>query len=282
MLLLIIAALAGGYYVYDKQQKDEAARAAVRQQKIEEQARKQEEELRRQAEQASSQQSSGINRTALGTALISDSSAPANSEDNDYEGYDDTEETAEEEGEKSALGSTTLAKGSGELAIEDTSAPAFDLSAKGKASIKVAEKLAKAIDKASIDDTFHDLQADLKRSFEVACPDLFADSTTLPAFPDKDERLLRIAQGVYVCLNLAAELDAQGAVPVEKHAKFVNWLMKDKAKAARTFTYGLEHCGVTDVATATRLLDELRSSYLKTPSSALKKIPDILKKEAGK
>ncbi len=284
LFLLLLVAAVGGYFVYKHQLENEAALAA-RQQKLEENARKVEEARRQMAEHENlKRQSDGPTHTAMGTvgAPSATSSATAGvsadtSSDYSDESFDD-DDSSDPAAEDSALGSTTL---SGGLAATDTSAPVYDLRAEGKASLKVAEKLAKALDAAAEGDTFHDLQADLKRSFEVAYPGLFADSSTLPPFPDQKQKLLRIAQGVYVCLNLAAELDARDTVPAEKHAKFVNWLMKDKAKAARTFTYGLEHCGISDVATATEHLDKLRATYIKTPSSALKKIPTILKTEAG-
>ncbi len=278
VLLLLVAALAGGYFVYTNQQKNDAALAAQKQ-RLEENAKKLAEAERQRAEYENrkKQDAAAPSTTALGTAQSADMTSQGGYADDDVGSDVSYEEDAEESGSESALGSTTIAKGTGEFAVTDTSAPPFDLAATGKAATKVMEALDNAIDQAGEGDSFHDLQADLKRSFEVANPQLFANESTLPAFPDKEQKLLRLAQGVYVCLNLAAELEARDTVPSEKHAKFVNWLMKDKAKAARIFTFGLEHEGINEVATAADLLEKLRQIYLKSPSSALKKIPAILK-----
>ncbi len=300
VLLLLLAAAGGGWYVYDNQQKNEAALAA-REQRLEENAQKLADVERQKAEHEASKNKKG--KTAMGT--LAPAAADEASADDEYADMGDggvnyfgktaesiempveqsvsasSGETAKRKstgGRKSAMGSTEME--GGEFAEVDTSAPPFDLTAKGKAAKKVIDQLSKAIDKAGDGNTFHDLQADLKRSFEVAQPSLFADATTLPPFPDKEDRLLRIAQGVYVCLNLAAELDIEDDAQDKKHAKFVNWLMKDKAEAARTFSFGLEHYNITDVPTATKLLGELRATYWKTPSSAKKKIRPILEKAA--
>ncbi len=291
VLILLIIALGGGYFVYSNDQKNEAALAAQKQRE-EENAQKLAEVERQRAEYEASKrkEAESARVTALGTATSSADSVATqdHTSDDSYDSYDTdealTQEPSAEEsdpGEASALGSTTIAQGSGEFAASDSTPPPFDLKATGKAGTKVREELDKAIDQAGDGDTFHDLRADLKRSFDVAYPELFADADTLPPFPDKDQKLLRLAQGVYVCLNLAAELDARDTVPAEQHAKFVNWLMKEKAKAARIFTFGLEHQGISDASAAADLLNELRTVYLKTPSSALKQIPVILK-QGGK
>ncbi len=284
MGLILIAALGGGYFVYNNQQKNEAARAA-QQAKLEANARAEaenerlrleheNEKKRRQEEEAAS-----VSATALGTAIPSASSSSTTYTEADTVA---DETPAEESGEDTALGSTEApTTGTGMFNAEDTSAPAFDLTAKGKAAKKEQEALEKAITKAGNDGTFHDLQADLKRAFEVAQPGFFADGSTLPAFPPKEEKLLRLAQSVYISLTIAAELEARDTVPDKQHAKFVNWLMKEKGKPARTFSYGLEHYNINDMATATELMNELREAYLIAPSSAEGKIKLILEK-AGK
>ncbi len=282
--LLLLVALGGGGFVYYNQQKNEAALAA-KQQRLEQNARNAavNERLRAEAEEQKRQKKEAARTTALGSVgapAAESTPAPKTSRTVVSTNNDAAEAPAEEEeeGPKSAMGSTSApTAGDGVFNVDDTSAAPFDLTAEGKAAKAVITKLDKAIDAAGDGDTFHDLQADLKRSFEVAQPGAFADASTLPPFPDKEHKLLRMAQGVYVCLNLAAELDARNTVPSAQHAKFVNWLMKDKAKAARTFTYGLEHYNIHDVARAADLLDEVRQAYLISPSSGMKKIPVILK-----
>ncbi len=282
--VLLVLALGGGYFVYNNQQKNEAALAAQKQQ-LEENAQRVAEAERQRAEHEAKLRE---RKTALGSAqspaALGTSAPAADSWSDSYGDSPSAEEPApaEDEPETSALGSTGApAKGDGVFNADDTTPPPFDLNAKGKAGQKVITSLDKAIGKAGDEGTFHDLHADLKRSFDVAQPELFADARTLPAFPDKEEKLLRMAHGVYACLNLASELEARSTVPDKDHARFVRWLMKDKAKAARTFTYGVvEHCGITDVSTAADLLDEVRQAYLISPSSGMKKIPAILKKHA--
>ncbi len=287
MLLLVLAALAIGYSFYNNQQKNEAALSA-RQQRLEENAKVVAEAERQRAEyeKGNQQKESGSTSTAPGTAATTaaDTADFSDEEADTHESSvaDDFSSDAsfgeeKKDGTESALGSTEITEGSGEFAEQDTSAPAFELATTGAAADSVMNKLDKAIDDAGNGDTFHDLQADLKRSFELAYPGLFADASSIPPFPDKSEKLLRLAQGVYVCLNLAAELDARDTVPADNHAKFVNWLMKEKAKAARIFVFGLEREGINDFATAAERLDNLRDVYLKSPSSALKKIPSIIK-----
>ncbi len=283
MGVILLALLGGGGFVYYNQQQNEAALAA-KQERLEQNARNtaENERLRAEAEEQKRQKKEARRATAMGSVGTPAEEAPAttvastNTEDADSS-YEEVEE--EEAKPSSAMGSTTApTAGTGVFKVEDTSAPVFDLTATGKAAQKVIAALEKAIDKAGDDNTFHDLQADLKRSFDVAQPGLFDDAGTLPDFPDKEQKLLRMAHGVYVCLNLAAELDSRNTVPAEQHTKFVNWLMKDKAKAARTFTYGVvEHCGIHDSARAADLLDEVRQAYLISPSSGMKKIPAILK-----
>ncbi len=284
VILLIVALLGGGWFVYNNQQKNEAAIAA-RDARAEENRRKVEEEERKrlEAEQARNR-SHGPEVTAMGTAVEEETpvSTPVSSASVSIESEEDSTpaEEEQEEGESSALGSTALSA-SGGYAETDTSAPRFDLTAKGSKGKKVSKELAAAIDEASRGDTFHDLQSDLKRSFAVACPELFADESTIPPYPAKEEKTLRLAQGIYVCLNVAAEVAARDENEEEpKHARFVNWLLADKAKAARTFTYGLEHYEVTDMATAADLMGKLREAYIKNPAEAQKKIPTILKKAA--
>ncbi len=289
MGLVLLAALAGGAFLYYNQQQNEATLAA-QQQRLEDNARAEAENARLRAEYEAQKQQKKEERaadTAMGAAATP-AAAPAPAAKASSPAAASAATTApaaqeeEEEGPKSAMGSTSVpSAGDGVFNVEDTSAPVFDLTAKGKAAQKVIAALDKAIDKAGDGDSFHDLQADLKRSFEVAQPGLFADPATLPSFPDKEQKLLRMAHGVYVCLNLASELDSRNTVPSSAHARFVNWLMKDKAKAARTFTYGVvEHCGIHDSATAADLLDEVRQAYLISPTSGMKKIPAILKAKA--
>ncbi len=278
--VLLLLGLGGGYFVYNNHQKNEAAIAA-RQHQLDENARRVAEVERQRAEaerQRHVYEDEAPDKTALGTRSEPEVSIPTPEPTSSAAA---AEETPAKEEKTSALGDTSApTAGDGVFNVEDTSAPPFDLSATGKKAKKVYDDLDKAIDKAASGKTFHDLQADLKRSFEVANPGLFADATTLPAFPAKEEKLLRLAQGVYVCLNLAAELEARNTVPDEQHVKFVNWLMKEDAKAARTFTYGLEHYNISDAASAADLLEELRAAYLVSPTTAAKKIPTILKAAA--
>ncbi len=286
MGLILIAALAGGGFIYYNQQQNEAALAA-KQARLDANAAAEAENARLKAEYEQKkleQKQKKEKTTAMGSvgapepAAASPAPAASSASLSAAEVDDSLEEEEEEEGAKSAMGSTSApTKGDGVFNVDDTTPPPFDLKAEGKAAQKVIVALDKEVDKAGHGNTFHDLQADLKRSFDVAQPGLFADASTLPAFPDKNHKLLRMAQGIYVCLTLAAELDARNTIPSDQHAKFVNWLMKDKAKAARTFTFGLEHCGIHDVAKATDLLDEVRQAYLISPSSGMKKIPAILK-----
>ncbi len=288
--VLILLALGGGYFVYNNQQKNEAALAA-QQQRLEENAQRVAEAERQRAEYENQKKQKEEERraaTALGTAAptASEKQAPAATPAPSAASLTTapavTEEEEEENSQKSGMGSTKApSAGDGVFKVQDTSPAVFDLTTKGKAALKVMEALDKAIDKASNGKTYHDLQADLKHSFTVADPSLFADPAVLPPFPPKEEKLLRMAQGVFICLNLAAELEARNTIPEKEHAKFVNWLMKEKAKAARTFTYGVvEHCGITDTATAADLLDEVRQAYLISPTSGMKKIPAILKERA--
>ncbi len=284
MTLILLAALGGGGFIYYNQQQNAAALAA-KQQKMEENAKIMEQNERNFAEAEAKKKGRRAARAATTateeTAMGAVSETPAV---NDTPAVETTSTPAPVEEEtvtvKSAMGTTTMTKRDGQFAVEDTTPPPFDLKAEGIVAKKVMEKLDKAIDEAGDGDTFHDLQADLKRSFELTQPGIFTDEKVIPAYPDKEQKLLRLAQGVYVCLNLAAELNAQNTVSDKDHAKFVNWLMKDKAKAARTFTYGLEHYNITDVATATVLLEELRAAHMKSPSSAMKKIPTVVKKGA--
>ncbi len=287
VILLLLALLGGGYYFYSS---SEAEKAAIRQKREAAAAQKAEQE-RRVAEQKRQHEEKrakrGISDSALGSTApegyestssgssssCSSTTASTASTSSAYE-----EETAEETGTRSALGGTAApTSGTGEFAVKDSSPAPFDLKAEGAAQKKVISKLEAAMQDASEGDTFHDLQADLQRSFEMAHPELFSDASTLPPFPAKEEKMLRLAQGVCVCLNLAAELQLDKEIAAEKHARFVNWLMKDKGKAARTFTYGLEHHSISDTAAATKLLGKLRDTYLKSPSSAMDKIPGILK-----
>ncbi len=286
--LILLLALGGGGFYYYNQQQNEAALAAQKQRQ-EENARKVAEVERQRAEHQASKRAGNAdydqdNKTALGTALATDvETSVSTTPDPSYSDDEaDVAMTEEEEGEKSALGATSApSAGDGVFKVEDTSAPVYDLAAKGNAAKKVMEALDKAIDKAEKEQAFHDLQADLKRAFEVAHPELFADAATLPSFPAKEEKLLRMAQGVYTCLVLTSELEARNTVPEKDHARFVAWLMKDKAKAARTFTYGVvEHCGITETEAAADLLEEVRQAYLISPSSGMKKIPAILKEKA--
>ncbi len=283
MLLLLLAAAGGGWFVYNNQQKNEAA-LALRQQRLEENARKAEEaERQRESIIKGSHAPASVaeeynGNTALGSAEPPSSASTSGSSASRRGSFHDVSLEGEEPGESgssSALGSSTL-EGDG-FAETDTSAPAYDLKAEGKAAVTSMNKLYKAMEAAGKDNTFHDLQADLKRAFDVAQPGLFAEGEPLPAFPEKEEKLLRLAQGVYVCLQLSAELEAQDSAPREQHARFVNWLMKEKAKAARSFTYGLDHCGIRDAETATQLLEKLRTAYLKDSSTAFKKLPAIIK-----
>ncbi len=283
MLLLLLAAAGGGWFIYNNQQKNEAA-LALRQQRMEENARKAEEAERQRdafikgrhdSTSAPVEESSttDLGSTEPPTSAASTTDSSASRRGNFHEVSLEGEETGES-GSSSALGSTSMEGGFSET---DTSAPVYDLAAEGKAAKSTMNKLYKAMEAAGKDNTFHDLQADLKRAFDVAHPGLFGEGEPLPAFPDKDEKLLRLAQGVYVCLQLAAELEAQDSAPREQHARFVNWLMKEKAKAARSFTYGLDHCGISDTETATQLLERLRTAYLKDSSTAFKKLPAIIK-----
>ncbi len=289
MLILLVALLGGGYFVYNNQQKNAEAIAArdaraeaVRQKAEEERQRLEAEHQKNHPTSADTDDVTAMGTREQTTTHTSGSSSftPSDSTASSVSSFSGTESTQEEdEGEVSAFGSTSAPKsGTGEYAVKDTSAPPFDLKAEGSAAKKVSQKLRDAIDTASKGDTFHDLQADLKRSFEVAYPDLFADESTLPPFPDKEQKTLRLAQGIYVCLNITSELQARNEMSEAKHTRFVNWLLSDKAKAARTFTYGLEHCGVSDMETATELMDKLRKAYVKGPADAMNKIPTILKK----
>ncbi len=296
MLILLVALLGGGYFVYNNQQKNAEAIAArdARAEAVRQKAEEERQRLEAEHQSSHSPLSESDQVTAMGsrekaaTITSSNTASPSvstrsastsSSASSSSSAFSDTESTPEDEGEVSALGSTSAPKsGTGEYAVKDTTPPPFDLKAEGSAAKKVSQDLRDAIDKASKGDTFHDLQADLKRSFEVAYPDLFADESTLPPFPDKEQKTLRLAQGIYVCLNITSELQARNEMSEAKHTRFVNWLLSDKAKAARTFTYGLEHCGVSDMETATELMDKLRKAYVKGPADAMNKIPTILKK----
>ncbi len=282
MFFILIALLGGGYFIYDQQQQKEQA-IATRNARIEEARLKEEQERKRLAEeQGRLTASSTPEVTLMGTARTTDSTEAVATETEtpqDDEPDTVTDEEPEDDADPTALGSTSApTKGTGVFAEEDTSPPPFNLTAKGNKAKSVRKKLAKAVEEASKGDTFHDLQADLKRSLELAQPGFFADATTLPPYPDKENKLMRQAQGIYICLMLAAEVQVREEIPEKKHAKFVNWLLADKAIAARTFTYGLEHCDISDTDTATEQMGELRTVYGKDASSALKKIPTILKK----
>ncbi len=281
--VLLLLALGGGGFYYYNQQQNEAALAA-RQQRMEENAlriaeverQKAEYEAQREQQRAEREAAKKATAPAATESLASTTTATASAPSST------TAEPEEAEGPKSALGATSApSAGDGVFNVTDTSPAVFKLDAKGKAATKVMEALDKAIDKAGNGNTFHDLQADLKHSFDVAYPELYATAGTLPSFPAKEDKLLRMAQGVYTCLVLAGELEARNTIPDKDHARFVNWLMKEKAKAARTFTYGVvEHCGIHDTATAADLLDEVRQAYLISPTSGMKKIPAILKERA--
>ncbi len=286
-LLLLLALGGGGFYYYNQQQNE--AKLAAQQQRLEENARKVAEVERQRAEyeaQKKQKEEETSAKTALGTTAPVETAVPATASTPAPKAVaaaaPAAAEEEAEEGPKSAMGGTSApTAGDGVFNVVDNTPPPFELKAQGKAATKVIAALEKAIDKAGDGNMFHDLQADLKRSFEVAYPELYATAGTLPAFPAKEEKLLRMAQGVYTCLVLAAELDSRATVPDREHARFVNWLMKDRAKAARTFTYGVvEHCGIHDTATAADLLDEVRQAYLISPSSGMKKIPAILKERA--
>ncbi len=282
--LLVLAAAAGGYFVYNNSQQQKAAA----QQKLEAAAAQKAEQERKVAEQKRQHEQEIAGRaTALGSvAPTAGSAAPApaprRAAGSSY--GSDTHQTQDESAANNGLGSTTkptVATGMGEADVSATPPP-FDLNATDNKAKTVIRKLDEAIAAAAEGDTFHDLQEDLKSSFEQCKPGLFSDPDTLPAFPAKEEKLLRMAQGVYVCLNLATEVQLSKEISAEKHARFVNWLMKDKAKAARTFTYGLEHYGIDATATATDLMTKLRDAYIKNPSGAMDKIPAITKSGKGK
>ncbi len=280
-IILLALAAGGGFLYYNQQQNDAALDARQHQEEINAKVMAENERNFAEMERQKQERRSGGRKSATqqpNTAMGAVSQKPAASSPAPAVAADDEPQTPQLIEKKSAMGTTMVAA---DGSIEDTTPPPFNLKADGIVAKNVMEKLDKAIDAAADGDTFHDLQADLKRSFELTQPDIFTDKNVIPGYPDKEHKLLRLAQGVYVCLNLAAELNARNEVPDKAHAKFVNWLMKDKAKAARTFTYGLEHYNITDVETATVLLEELRAAHMKAPSSAMKKIPAIVKKGAA-
>ncbi len=279
MGVILLALAAGGGFIYYNQQQNDAALAA-RQHQMEINAQAMEANERNFAEMEKRKQERRAGRTSApadrpNTAMGTVSQKPAaGSPAPDVVASDDAEQAPEYIEKKSAMGTA-------KVSYEDTTPPPFNLKAEGIVAKNVLEKLDKAIDAAADGETFHDLQADLKRSFELTQPDIFTNKNVIPGYPDKEQKLLRLAQGVYVCLNLAAELNARNEVSDKAHTRFVNWLMKDKAKAARRFTYGLAHYNITDVEAATILLEDLRTAYIKAPSSAMDKIPTILKKGAA-